>query len=331
MPGYITHNIFGKKEYKIMEEGILKEAVRKHRKVFYVGLQGPDIFFYFPLYVLINRKNLGSIMHTSKTGEYMSGMLDYILNVGNIDREICMAYFCGFLGHYSLDRTCHPYIYWKTDRMHKTKDYHAKHVALETDIDYIFCKEFFKKNISDFPYRNTAELNKKELVAISEMLSEVLQSTFDNIRFNYKLAYSALLSFKYMIGCINDKSGVKEKVVRSIEQKLIGHKHFATLFIGDNYTLKNSDCLNLSKKEWFNPWKKDIKENSNFYELIEKAGIRYQNLIKLLEKIVYYDEINASKLLENKLNLNSDSMELAKRLFVKELENKSFLTDLTLE
>lgn len=339
LPGYITHNIFGIKEFKIMQEGVIKSAVRKHRNVFYVGNQGPDIFFYYPGYFMINRRNLGSIMHTAKTGEYMTKILDYILNLNdNIERDICIAYFAGFLSHYTLDRTCHPYIYWKTDRMHKTKDYHAKHVALETDIDFLFCKEFYKKNISNFPYKSTCELSKKELHAISAMLSEVLQSTFSNIRFNYKMAYSVLLNFKYIIGNINDKTGIKEKIVGSIEEKLLGHKHFTTLFIRDNYTIKNIDCLNLSKAEWFNPWKMNIRQNYNFYELTEQAGERYLNLMKLLEQVLSFAKLNYThldkrQLTERKLNLNTDrdNKELVKSLFVKELGNYSFLTDLLLD
>lgn len=320
MPGYITHNIFGRKQYKTMQEGIIKNAVRNHRNVFYVGNQGPDIFFYFPGYFMINRRNLGSIMHTEKTGEYMTKVLDYILNLNDtMERDICLSYFAGFLGHYTLDRTCHPYIYWKTDRMHKTKDYHAKHVALETDIDYMFCKEFYKKNISEFPYKNVSELSKIELSAISLMLSDVLKNTYDNIRFNYKMAYSVLLNFKYIIGNINDKRGIKEKIVGSVEERLIGHKHFTTLFIRDNYSIKNSDCLNLSKAEWFNPWQEDIKENSNFYELTEQAGSRYKGLINSLEKILPYEK---SKEVNN--------IESARKLFIEELGNHSFLTDLVL-
>lgn len=322
MPGYITHNVFGRKEFKKIDEGMIKTAIRKHRNAFYIGLQGPDIFFYFPAYFLINKKNLGSVMHTSKTGAYMTKMLDYIMDIhkrNNIQgdvkeiEETCIAYYAGFLGHYSLDRTCHPYIYWKTDRMHKTKDYHAKHVALETDIDYILCKEYYKKRISDYPYGSMAKLNQGELKALAGMLSQSLGKTFANIRFDENMAYAVLRNFRYVIGAISDKSGKREKIVRKIENRFIGHEHFTTLFIRDHYVLKNVDSLNLSKKKWFNPWNEDYQGNSNFYELMDKAGERYHNLIALLEQTLS--------------NWTIDT----KAAFTKALGNQSFLNDLTLD
>lgn len=320
MPGYITHNIFGRKEFKKIDEGIIKESIRKHRNAFYIGLQGPDIFFYFSGYLLINKKNLGSMMHTSGSGEYMTKMLEYITdtshNVKEFDnnaRETCISYFVGFLGHYSLDRTCHPYIYWKTDRMHKKKDYHAKHVALETDIDYILCKEYYKKNISDFPYSGMSQLNKRELKALAEMLSKVLESTFHNIRFDYNMAYAVLWNFGCVIGKINDKTGRKEKIVSSIENKLMGHEHFTTLFIRDDYKIKNVDPLNKLKKEWYNPWDETYRANDSFYELMDKAGERYQELISIVGEVLQ----------DNSSNRKND--------FVEKLGNKSFLNDLPLD
>jgi hypothetical protein len=324
MPGYITHNAFGRKEYRNISEGIVKEAIRKNINVFYVGLQGPDIFFYFPGYFLINKKNIGSIMHTSKTGEYMEKMLEYVLEMkNNNEKLVSIAYIAGFLGHYSLDRTCHPYIYWKTDVMHKTKNYHAKHVALETDIDFIMCKKIYKKNISEFQYRNMAKLSKAQRETLAKMLSYALKETYDNIRINYEIVYSALLSFSYIIGKIKDTNGKKGKIVKKLENKLIGHEHFSTLFIGDGYRIKNVDPMNLTNSEWFNPWNSEVKEHTNFYELMEKASIIYQKTIKLFENLLEYSDEKCAGC--NKYITTS------KKKFVEALENRSFLSNLTLE
>ena len=78
MPGYITNNIIGREEFKKMKSEDVRSAIRNNRNAFNIGLQGPDIFFYFPASFMINKKNLGSIMHTRRTGVYINKMLVYI-------------------------------------------------------------------------------------------------------------------------------------------------------------------------------------------------------------------------------------------------------------
>lgn len=305
MPGYITHNIFGREEFKKISSQNIRKVIRNNRNVFNIGLQGPDIFFYFPGYFLINKKNLGSIMHTRCTGKYINKMLEYVNNTTDEkDKEIAVAYLAGFLGHYSLDRVCHPYIYWKTDRMNMTRDYHSKHVALETDIDYIMCKQFFKRDVSKFPYAEMVRLSRNQLDIISGLLNYALGNTFEYIRFNYEIAYAVLLNFRMIISQIKDKEGNKARYTGKIERKIIGHEYFTPLFIGDNYKIKNNDPMNIGKQKWFNPWKEEDIRNCSFYELIDEASKNYQKLL-------------------NTINEPAE--------FAKELGNKSFLTNLELE
>lgn len=309
MPGYITHNFFGEQEYKKLNSSFVKDAIKKNRTVFNLGLQGPDIFFYFPAYFLINKKNLGSIMHTRKTGEYMSRMVEFVMNLDDEEeKRIATAYLTGFLGHYTLDRTCHPYIYWKTDKMNEAKDYHAKHVALETDIDFIMCTKKFKKKVSEFPYKETVRMSKDQIDIIARMLSYSLNNTFKYIRFGYEMAYAAICNFKMLISQIKDKNGNKAKFVRKAENIVVGHEHFTTMFIGDNYRIKNIDPLNDRGEEWFNPWKEELRSNETFMDLMNLASARYQEVIILLQDILD-NEVEESELR-------------------KEIGNHSFLTDL---
>jgi len=45
MPGFTTHYIFGMKAYNDMPNSRLKHIVAKHRWLYQLGLQGPDMFF----------------------------------------------------------------------------------------------------------------------------------------------------------------------------------------------------------------------------------------------------------------------------------------------
>ena len=111
MPAFYTHYIFGKLGYKDLEESMLKEIIRRHKKVYAFGLSGPDIFFYFAVDQLLLRRTPGSRMHEEKCGIFLRRMLNEALALPVQEREIGLAYLAGFIGHYALDVSCHPHVY----------------------------------------------------------------------------------------------------------------------------------------------------------------------------------------------------------------------------
>ncbi|MDE7326131.1 MAG: zinc dependent phospholipase C family protein [Lachnospiraceae bacterium] len=111
MPAFYTHYIFGKLGYQDLEESMLKEMIRKHKKVYAFGLSGPDIFFYFAIDQLLLKRTPGSRMHEEKCGIFLRRMLNEALALSAKEREIGLAYLAGFIGHYALDVSCHPHVY----------------------------------------------------------------------------------------------------------------------------------------------------------------------------------------------------------------------------
>ena len=53
MPGFVTHHIFGINAFHGLPKGNAKDIIRKHNKAYSIGLQGPDLFFYFLLLFFI--------------------------------------------------------------------------------------------------------------------------------------------------------------------------------------------------------------------------------------------------------------------------------------
>ncbi len=111
MPAFYTHYIFGRLGYHDMEEGALKEMVRRHKKVYAFGLSGPDIFFYFAPDQLLVHPTPGSRLHEEKCGAFLRCMLKEVLSLSGKEREIGIAYLAGFIAHYALDVSCHPHVY----------------------------------------------------------------------------------------------------------------------------------------------------------------------------------------------------------------------------
>lgn len=331
MPGYMTHYIFGRLEYKKLQQGDIKYAIKNNRNVFHLGLQGPDIFFYYPAAILISRRNLGSIIHDCSTGKYIDKMLEYVMenekkigandknetNVQNetgiidkskkaknkIDIDIAIAYIAGFLGHYCMDATAHPYIYYRTDYINKDNLYYSKHASLETDIDYLLTQKYLKKKASRIHYGKLLQLTERQCKVVAGLLAYACNATYKNIKFGRKTARLVIKNMGNIINLINDKNGVKKQAAHHASKIIKISKNLESILICDNYKLIYDDPLNMAKREWYNPFerqknacdsdkstqninKENIKRKENFYELMDIASDMYQNMIISMEQVL---------------------------------------------
>ncbi len=290
MPGFITHFVFGKEGYKDFTEGSVKEAIRKHRHAYNTGLQGPDIFFYFPAYILISKKNLGSIMHRSEVNPFFSEMLNYIKKADAIDREILIAYVAGFLGHQTLDSTTHPYIYYFTNYQEGQKGYFARHAKFETNIDHYMSKEKLKMDGYHFDTALSVKLDEREYKVIGEALSYVCSKLY-KVRSNRYIYGLIVRGFSKEIGLFKDGTGKKTKLVSKIEKAIMGNEHFTPLIIRKNHILTKQDILNINKKEWSNYWDVTLKSTKGFLKLFEDAKKQYVSTVSSFEKCINDDNL----------------------------------------
>lgn len=87
--------------------GDVRRTIGRFRRLFDVGLHGPDIFFYNPLLGKGTSEAPGSKFH-KQTGR------DFFQRVCRVTRleksEAAQAYLYGVLCHYVLDSVCHPFI-----------------------------------------------------------------------------------------------------------------------------------------------------------------------------------------------------------------------------
>lgn len=107
MPAIYAHDKFGSMVYRKLT-GEIGEIVRKYPREFRIGLQGPDIlFFYNPL-----KENpvstLGYRLHEETATRFIEHALPVLRQKGTDSREY--AYLLGFTCHFILDSECHPFV-----------------------------------------------------------------------------------------------------------------------------------------------------------------------------------------------------------------------------
>ncbi|MCR5271587.1 MAG: hypothetical protein K6E13_01180 [Lachnospiraceae bacterium] len=287
MPGFDTHYIFGQQTYKEIDSKYIRHIIRNHHTVFGLGLQGPDLFFYDLFGHVKGDIDLGDLAHDSRCAEF----LFYLRDARRIfpderDREIAEAYFVGFLGHHTLDSTCHPYIYAETDYSPYVKQpgYFDKHLKLETDINTVMLKKYKNLHPSQFRQDRTIELDPKELIIVSSQLTYAYNKTWPTLHQKKERMRRAILSFHLNTGLLHDPSGEKKRFLATLEQVTPGHMLFSGI-IARNRFLYNTDPCNLHHREWSSPWMPDVVRTESFIDLFNISKEKYLKLISLCDTL----------------------------------------------
>lgn len=289
MPGFDTHYIFGVHSYrKMIEDSIVKNAVNGNRAAYKLGLLGPDIFFYYATEVVAVRKNLGSIMHTTKTDVFFKNMIMYIDTHQGKAKEIAIAYLSGFLSHYTLDAMCHPYVYWMTDYLHKDINYLEKHFVFESDIDISLLAMYVNKTPYEFMKNTSFALNKTEMGVVCDMLYFAIRSTYHDSRISrpgIKMAIYSLQKEQRLIRMASEKAN---KIIGKVSEAF-GDKRYLAPFIPETTEVRNEDPLNLKHKRWYNPWDTTKSSVDSVPQILNKAEKRFSLTMFLLDNYLSPD------------------------------------------
>ena len=122
MPASYAHYRFGKQVLPALPAEI-RQNIQRFRRLYDMGLQGPDFFFYYNPLMKTGIGDLGAQFH-SQTGQV------FFENACKAaTSEAAQAYLYGLLCHYCLDSECHPFV------ESKVKTGEARHVALESEFD----------------------------------------------------------------------------------------------------------------------------------------------------------------------------------------------------
>lgn len=289
MPGYDMHYLFGVHSYrKMSDDTIVKKAVKNNRGSYKLGLLGPDIFFYYATEVVAARKNIGSLMHTTKTDVFLKNMITYVdLHKGRA-REIGISYLCGFLSHYVVDCICHPYVYWMTDYLHKEINYLEKHFRFESDMDITLLSMYKKTTPYEFMKNSTFCLNEAETAVVCDMLYYAIRSTYHDSRITRSGIQMAIYSLYKEQKLIRIASEKTNRAIARIS-KMFGNQRYLAPFIPSPKEVRYEDPLNLKHKKWHNPWDLSKTSTDSVPEMLGKADRRFSLMMFLLDNYLSPD------------------------------------------
>lgn len=135
MPATYAHYRFGAQMLRRMPGDVCRTA-KRHRRLYDVGLHGPDLFFFYRPACSTKIGRLGSKYHRQTGREFFARVCR---NLRMEPSEAGKAYLYGILCHYALDSHCHPLVEqysWEGI---------ATHTRVETEFDRFLMEQDGRK------------------------------------------------------------------------------------------------------------------------------------------------------------------------------------------
>lgn len=292
MPGLLTHYLFGEDIIDQIPDNTLKNILNNNRHAYDYGLQGPDLFFYDLVHLSMNHgSNLGSLLHEEHTSRFLTYMLLAANKLSNRqDKEIAIAYICGFIGHYSLDTHAHPYVYYMTD----TNDYASypkskcmsDHIEFEGEIEVLLFDDRYHIPAHKLRRKAFMHLSAREMTTIAKVLSYSLKRTYGIKIPPYKIKGTIIRS-TLVNRLLQDRTGIKKMFLHNVEKNTYGY-YLASGMIFQYRLPKDRSVLNENHREWYCPVTCQ-KRTDSFMDLYKSGLLFNLSVFKAVNKYLEHD------------------------------------------
>jgi hypothetical protein len=204
MPDTYAHYTFGEKVLENLPNEI-KEIVNQNRNIFNIGLQGPDIFFYYKPLLLNKINSFGFKMHNKSAMQFFTNARE-VIKKSDFDNS-GISYILGFICHFTLDSQCHPYI------NRKSALGNIPHSMIETEFERFLMQEDGLDPIKS---------NKAEHLYINNQIANTITSFYKNIKpKKIKLAVESMRTYSEILEDLSQIQGFIDKHMKSRKSELV--------------------------------------------------------------------------------------------------------------
>ena len=283
MPATITHAFFANDVYDILPEDYVEKLDLKRLKMF--G-QSMDSLMFYNLFSILPGKEMRKFQgyfHENTSQEFFINLLNSIRNNKTNDTDV-YTFLVGFICHYALDTTIHPYVIYKTGKFDKrypeTYKYNNVHAFMETYIDNDMVRRRLKCNPYFFDFIGYCFDTKP----FSNDLNKVIEETFYNTFKRHGMSaiyYKSLKQMKWSLRLFRkDRFGIK-KFIYQLVDTFTPRSCFRFEAISYHYPLKdNHNYLNNNHTMWRHPCIYKKTSTESFIDLYLKS-------IQMAKELIY--------------------------------------------
>ncbi|MCL2202697.1 MAG: zinc dependent phospholipase C family protein [Defluviitaleaceae bacterium] len=276
MPGFFTHYLGGQAALAQLPDEITAIVKGSRQRIFTLGTQGPDIFFYYAPGFMRKRTNgIGSEIHRGKYNAFFLQMARLLKGEKNQERrEILFAYLAGFLLHYTVDTHAHPFVLarvWRADATPVQES--AEHRHLETSIDTLMLARLTGEKPGDYRHWSLIDAQGKHkriaAAAFGTAASKVYQRDIRPQDVYHAMGYMIALT-----RALQSEKGRRKHFAAFFEDRIVKARILSAMVHQQQITDAH-DYLNLSRAHWG-------ESNASFPELFDNAVAEGCTLIKAL-------------------------------------------------
>lgn len=299
MPDVFTHILCGHDAIQGLDQS-WRTIISKKEKLFNLGCQGPDMFFYNDFMPFIKRKRglkFGRMMHVEKTGDFLIESINYIKeNASNeTDFDLLFTYISGLICHFGLDRKAHPYIYYHSGKHEKnnpeTRKYSGYHKRLELIIDTILMKERKGLESHRHPIYKEIDIGTSLPKSIVNYYVCTLSKTY-NPKEIINFINDSYKDMKTVLKLAHDPSGIKKFLMKVLDRIANDDIEYNTLIYPRRIDSRH-DYMNTVRNPWNHPCDKSEGYFESFYDIYNLA---VKESLDMIKTTINY--------LENKIDIN---------------------------
>jgi len=286
MPGFLSHYIAGQAVYHSIAPDIRK-IIKQGERLYNLGAQGPDIFFYCLPGILRKRsRGVGKEMHQCDLGIFITRMAHFAKNSVKSERDSIFTYTAGLIMHYVLDVHAHPYVYSQTYNNNASVIKNsADHRIFETAIDIALLKLVSDKIPADYHQWELINAEFEQLAIAATAMSKALKHVY-NRQIPPKDVYQAMRHMIHLTRLLRSKKGRRKKWMALAENLTIRQPIFSSM-VHDQAVSNLNDYLNEQKKPWKAPWEETEFCTDSFIERYNQAVSEGLQTIQCLHGYVY--------------------------------------------
>jgi hypothetical protein len=270
MPAAITHYFEAKKAWDKFSANNVGEPFSEN--AFLWGAQGPDFFFCHNFLPWRKGESLcpyASKLHGALPSRLLGIMRGYAVSHGG-DADI-RSYIYGFLCHYSLDRTAHPFINSNVDDLKKIisgRSGSFLHCQIESAIDVIVLRAETGALPTGFDLKKTVPKDFAVMQKISRMYTYVLFKLLGE-KVDEKNIFQAEKDCRLASGLLNDRTTFKKGFVERVEKRTGRYNH--SCCIRGICEDEKYDYANILHSGWRYPEGSTVTRTESFFDLYDKS------------------------------------------------------------
>ena len=286
MPGFLSHYIAGKAALAAVSPEIRK-IICCDERLYNLGTQGPDIFFYYlPGQLRKRSRGIAQEMHACGTGYFIAQMARLAKDAPERDRDTIFSYIAGFAMHYVLDCHAHPYVYARAfdESAPKIKN-SAMHRRFETAIDVEMLRLVDGERPAGVKQWELINAERDGLSVAAAASSSALFGVYKRV-IPPKVIRRAMRHMIYLTRLLQSERGRRKRVMEYCEDLTIREPLYSSMI----HPQENSaeDYLNIKKADWNAPWSEEIF-NDSFPDMHNAAVREGAEMLAALYGFIYED------------------------------------------